>query len=925
MLTCFSFSIPYAILLWWQKMRDERRYVIAMVTQFTPVELFCSYAHEDEVWLRRLEVHLSLLKRQGLISLWHDRLISAGTDWTRAIDTHLETASIILLLVSADFFASDYCYGVEMKRALERQEAGEARVIPIVVRSVNWKDAPIAHLQMLPTDNNSITSWRDTDTALADVAVGIRRIIVEDLPLLQSSASRNSWPSIWNIPYRRNPFFLGRESELVQVHQRLQAGQTTALSQPQAISGLGGVGKTHIAIEYAYRHSQDYQAILWTRAETYEALVSGYVEIAQQLSLPLKDEKNQTLVVKAVIQWFKTHTHWLLILDNADELIIVRDFFPTKYDGHILLTTRAQSMGRLAQRLEVETMDRDIGALLLLRRAGLVARNASLDSVSPLDITLAREIAQEVDGLPLAIDQIGAYIEETRCSLFAYQSLYHTRRVDLLSIRGDLIGDHPEPVATTWSLSFQQVEEKNIVAAELLRLCAHLNPSAIPEEFITASAEYFSSYMRSLADDPFALNKAIATLNAYSLIRRDTANKMLSIHRLVQVMLRDTLPIEAKRQSIVRAIQAINKIWTSTDFAHWVICERYLPHVMSCATWIEQYNLAFSEATVLLSTAGYYLARRARYKEAESLLRLALHISKQLSRRGTYEIASCTRSLASLYRRLGRYEEAILFYQEAATIYKQVLGPEHLNTIQCLNGVARVLDAQGNYAEAEVLYRQVLAAREQQLGSDHADTITSSSNLAVLYLNQGKYELAEPLLLYALSMREQLLGAEHPYTSLSFSNLAMLYFNQGKYELAEPLYQQALTIREQQLGPDHPDTAKSLNNLARLYQVQGKYAEAEALYHRALRVWEQQVVPKHPELAETIHDLAAFQEMQGNHQEALALYQRALAIREQVLGPKHPKTRATHQRLIALRWLVSRESSASSQDDTPLEQSEQKS
>src|SRR2546421_6694101 len=133
-----------------------------------PIEIFCSYAHEDEVWLRRLEKHLILLKRQGLISLWHDRLISPGTDWTQAIDTQLETASIILLLVSADFIASDYCYGTEMKRALERQEAGEAQVIPILVRPGEWKDAPFARLQALPTGAIPIASWSDSDSALAD-------------------------------------------------------------------------------------------------------------------------------------------------------------------------------------------------------------------------------------------------------------------------------------------------------------------------------------------------------------------------------------------------------------------------------------------------------------------------------------------------------------------------------------------------------------------------------------------------------------------------------------------------------------------------------------------------------------------------------------------------------------------------------------
>src|ERR1700736_3934201 len=134
-----------------------------MAEASTPVEVFCCYSHADEAWLRKLETHLSLLQRQGLISLWHDRLIAPGTDWAKSIDTYLETASVILLLVSADFLASDYCYSLEMKRALERQESGEAQVVPILVRPVDWKGAPFAHLQALPTDARPIASWRSKE------------------------------------------------------------------------------------------------------------------------------------------------------------------------------------------------------------------------------------------------------------------------------------------------------------------------------------------------------------------------------------------------------------------------------------------------------------------------------------------------------------------------------------------------------------------------------------------------------------------------------------------------------------------------------------------------------------------------------------------------------------------------------------------
>src|SRR5579859_76320 len=247
----------------------------------------------DEPFRQEMEKHLKLLQRQGLIKAWHDCLIPSGTDWAREINIHLERASVILLLISADFLASDYCYSVEMMRALRRHKANEARVLPILVRPCNWSDAPFAHLQMLPKDALPISKWADKDEAWTDVATSIRRMI-EDLPFLSASIPSASRPSVWNVPYPRNPYFTGREDILLRLRTLLQTGQTTALSQTQAISGLGGIGKTQISVEYAYQHRQDYRAVLWSFADTREALVAGYAAIADLLNLPQRKEKDQT-------------------------------------------------------------------------------------------------------------------------------------------------------------------------------------------------------------------------------------------------------------------------------------------------------------------------------------------------------------------------------------------------------------------------------------------------------------------------------------------------------------------------------------------------------------------------------------------------------------------------------------------------------
>lgn len=182
------------------------------------------------------------------------------------------------------------------------------------------------------------------------------RVIIEELLQLTASAPRPALPAIWNIPYLRNPFFLGQDAELLQGRHTLHAGQETALSQAQAISGLGGSGKTQFTLEYAYHHAQDYTTILWAQAESSEAFISSYVAIPSLLQLPEQKAKEQDIIVQTVKIWLQTHRNWLLIWDNADELAVLPVFLPPTLSGHILLTTRAVATGRLARRLEIETL-----------------------------------------------------------------------------------------------------------------------------------------------------------------------------------------------------------------------------------------------------------------------------------------------------------------------------------------------------------------------------------------------------------------------------------------------------------------------------------------------------------------------------------------------------------------------------------------
>ena len=704
------------------------------------IEIFYSYAHEDEALRKELEKHLTSLQRQGIIAGWHDRLISAGTEWEHEIDSHLNTAGIILLLISSSFIASKYCYSIEMKRALERHEAREARVIPIILRPVYWKNMPFGKLQVLPTEGKPVDSshWHNHDEAFANIVEGIHKVIEEltsgqtdnnevtkSSKKTQTITPKPSQPT-WNIPFERNPYFTGREDILTRLHDALNKDKTAALTQ--AISGLGGIGKTQTAIEYAYRHRDNYAYVFWVKSETREQLISDFIAIAGLLNLPEKDAKDQSIIIAAVKKWLAANTGWLLILDNADDLTMAKDFLPSLSKGHVLLTTRAQVIGRLAQRVEIEKMALEEGALFLLRRANIIAQDASLDTASPADVAKAKEIVQAVDGLPLALDQAAAYIEETECGLTGYLNRYQTQRAILLLHRGDLISDHPDPVATTWKLSFQKVEQANPAAADLLRLCAFLSPDAIPEEIITKGAANLGPTLQPVASEPVKLDAAIKELRKYSLVRRDPEAQTLTVHRLVQAVLKDEMNEEAQRQWAERAVRAVDSAFPYVEYQTWPKCEQLLPQARVCAELIEQWKMAFSDSARLLNQMAYYLRQRAQYVEAEPLYKRALAIREKVLEPEHPDVAQSLNNLASLYQDQGKYEQAEPLYQRALAIWEKTLGPEHYLVAVNLNNLAMLYKAQGKYGQAELLLQRSLAIREKVLGPEHPAVATVLEN-----------------------------------------------------------------------------------------------------------------------------------------------------------------------------------------------------
>jgi len=669
----------------------------------TRKDFFISYTHADQKWARWIAW---CLEQEGYSIIYDEWDFPAGSDFVYEMDQALKRAERLVVVLSPSYLRSKF--GFSEWAAKFRLDPTGAKRLLVPVRIEPCDDiegllGPIVRIDLLGLDEESARQ-----RLLAGVDREGHRPACVPFPVTsvaqkmtqERPAFPGALPALWNVP-APNPLFTGREDLLARLESALRAGQNAALSQPQAISGLGGIGKTQIAIEYAYRHRQDYEAVFWVVARSQDTFIVGFSEIARLLDLPQQNEKEQSIIVQAVQRWLREHDRWLLILDNADDLSLARDFLPSAAPGgHILLTTRAQAMGRLAQKIEVEEMDEEQGALFLLRRADILAPDAPLEQASGQQQVEARALVRELGGLPLALDQAGAYIEETGCGLADYRQLYQKHRRELHRRRGGKVDDHPEPVATTWALSFAKVEEKNRAAADLLRLLAFLAPDAIPEEILTAGSGKLGPPLGPALADDLARNDAIAALLDYSLVRRDSASHVLSLHRLVQAVLKDEMDQPIYQRWAERAVRVVDAAFPGVEFTNWPRCERLLPHALACAELIEQERMTLLEAARLLNQAGYYLVERGRYAEAEALHRRALEIYEQQLGAGHPDTARSLNNLANLYSEQGRYEQAEALYRRALEIYEQQLGAGHPNTVKVRKNYVILLYKMGRIEEA---------------------------------------------------------------------------------------------------------------------------------------------------------------------------------------------------------------------------------
>jgi len=717
-------------------------------------KVFISYSHDLQEHMDRV-LSLSLrLREDGVDCIIDQYETSPSTGWARWMIAQIQKADFVLIVCTKMYqlrFEGEEEYGkgkgakwegALIIEELYKSEAKNDKFIPILFSSEDEAHIPIVlkgatHYKLEKKEGYESLYRHITHQPLI-LKPDMGKLKVKP-PLLQSKDA-SSVPC--NVPFQRNPYFTGREDVLKQLHSTLKSKKTTALAQ--AISGLGGIGKTQTAVEYTYRYGSEYNAVLWVKGDSCEALISDYAALAHVLDLLEKNAKEQNLIVAAVRRWLENNSGWLLVFDNADEPGLLEDYIPNNPKGHIFLTSRAQVFDTLgiSNPVELEKMPPDEAKEFLQKRTGR-------KDLHQTEIEALGRIAEELDYLPLALEQAGAYINKLKCSFSDYLSSYKNCGLMLLQESFPVAGKYPKSITTTWLLNFEQVEKTSKASADLLTASTFLNPDNIPLELNTQSAlelgEAIPEALANIKTNPLVLDKLLLPLTQYSLITRDISARTYSIHRLVQSVIRDRLGKDAERMWAERTVKAVNRAFPVVEFATWHLCDRLLPHTQVCIRLIEKYEFKFKLATRLLNQCGYYLNERALFVDAELPYVRALEISEKELGKNHLDVATSLNNLAGLYYAQGKLTNAEPLYTRALAIKEKALGKDHPIVATSLNNLGLLYHAQGKLKDAELLYCRALAIREKSLDKDHQDVATSLNNLAGLYIANRKFEDTEQL------------------------------------------------------------------------------------------------------------------------------------------------------------------------------------
>ncbi|MEH2140800.1 tetratricopeptide repeat protein [Nostoc sp.] len=628
-----------------------------------------------------------------------------------------------------------------------------------------------------------------------------------------------------NIPYRGVANFVGRDEKLVELDKKLLQNDNAAIL---AVAGMGGIGKTELATQYAQRYKVNYPGgLCWLDARKPD-LAAEIVQFAQfymKLEVPKTLLTSQEQAKWCWHNWQPQTGLVLVVLDNVDDVTNwenSRQVLPTDNRFRILMTTRLRNLGSTVQQITLDELSPNDALNLLTALLGENDRRVQREPQT------AANLCKWLGYLPLGLQLVGAYLAEDP-------------NLSLTEILQRLPAQQQSQLEAVFELSWQQLDYMTQCVGELLSLFA---PDIIPCQLVESASQQLNW---AKADIDEARKQLYKRHLIQSVAERESCYK---IHPLIREFLQGKLvglntADDLKQAFAAALVEITQKIPQSLTLEDIKSVQLAIPHLAEVAQnlidAVQDENLfwVFNGLGKFYEGQGLYTLAAPWYKQGLSTVQTHLGDAHP-------DVATSLNNLAYLYYSQGRYDQAEPLFLQALELFKRLLGEAHPLVAISLNNLALLYNSQGRNDQAEPLFLQALELRKRLLGDAHPSVATGLNNLAYLYYSQRRYDQAEPLFVQALELSKRLLGEAHPHVAASLNNLASIYKSQGRYDQAEPLYLQALELSKRLLGEAHPSVAASLNNLAGLYNSQGRYDQAEPLLLQALKICQQVFGVNHP-------------------------------------------------------------------------------
>jgi tetratricopeptide (TPR) repeat protein len=671
-------------------------------------DFFISYADKDENWAAWIAETLESKGYSTIIQVWD---FKAGGSFVNDIDEAIKKCRKVILVLSERYLESEYCKAEWQNFFVNDPVGKNVLIIPVRIDNVKPEGLLASRTYL---DLHGITDeveavklliekiGSNTGARVSPGFPGARAKFPGELPL-------NNLPN-------RNTYFTGRESILKSIESAFKQKKGVFLTQ--AISGLGGIGKTQIAIEYAYKYANQYNCIWLINAETQETLLGDLLKFVENKCGVDFEEATPDIVIEAVRNWTAGNSGWLFIFDNAEDYSMIVKYLPRNNagQGNVLITSRNEFWDKTGSKaFKVDIYNEEEAVQFLQNRTGIKNDNVN-----------AKDLNEVLGGLPLALEHAAAYISENDITFAKYIEMFNNYKIKLLE--QGLTKDEAS-IASTWRASIDKIGIE--AALQLLYICSYYAPEKIHLDTLILGDEYLMQPLKNVVADELELNSIIHELRRYSLI--SITDRNLSIHRLLQESVRRN--VEYCAEYIECCFNHINKLMQDSNFITKEgrdTARLLLPHALSVVNNIEGLDLQLDDIHTLCFNIAYSFSEFA------------------------------------------IYTESVRFYQKALAISEKVFGKEHPSTATTYNNIALVYARQGDYPKALEWYQKALAISEKVLGKEHPDTATTYNNIAVVYDSQGDYPKALEWYQKALTIFECKLGSEHPYTKMVKENIDAL-------------------------------------------------------------------------------------------------------------------------------------------------------